>query len=502
MKSLHTTVVMLIALVISLPLFGQKKTKSRQEILSQYKDYAPFAANGLAVVCKKDTEHCGCIDTTGKVVIPFLYGMNFFYFIKEKPMFNSVNRMVAAKPLTITNAVYGIINEKGETILPFEYLTDYHNFHPLDPYHIFKTYNEPHKYGVVDSLGNVVIPFEYDKIEIVEKSNFILKKNNRYGLANTKGQLILPIKYTNAEYRPLIKSIIIEKETAWGVYTTDGKEILPIQFDGIANSNYQYLITIKDSLLSFYSLDGKLLKQGRYETDNGKYFAHNTPVKFPFILKKEGKYGMLNDKLDTIIPFEYDILTKSFNLLHPYYDSLFAVKKGGKYGYINAYNQSKLGLIFTKLNTSGIVIQNGKYGWVNNKAELILPCVFDSITAIISNNNDFHGGVGGSLFLIVEKDGKEALFTTTGETISAYNSIDSLHSIYTQNNKEYIIGEKNGKLGAINLDGGVIVPFEYDTVKTDFDLFMRFGKGHYLFTKGKKNYFIDWDKRELIEAHD
>ncbi len=492
--------------IVKTPLSAQKSSEGKKaELLAQYHHSAPFASNGLAMVCKGDTEHCGCIDTLGNEVIPFIYGMNFFYFINEKPQFNSTNRMVVAKPIGTTQAVYGIINEKGETILPFKYQTDYHNFHPLNAYHVFKTYKklqrsqkEPQYYGVVDSLGTIVIPFQYDKIEIVEERRFILKKNKLYGIANANGELVLPINYTNAKYSPLVKSIFIEKGNFWGAYTSDGKEILPIQFDNTGNSSNSHLITVKDSIISFYSLDGKLLKQGKYEMDADKYFAKKIPIKFPFILKKEGKYGMLNDKLDTIIPFEYDMLIKPYSLLYPYSSSLFAVKKGGKYGYITAYNQSKLGLIFTQLHTSGVVVQNGKYGWVNNKSELVIPCVYDSITAIISNTNEFHGGGNGHLYLIVEKEGKKALLTTNAETISAYNTIDSLHSIYTRNGKVYIIGKKDGKIGAINLEGEVIVPFEYDTGTTDFNLFMRFKFGHHLFIKGKKRFIVDWDKLKMI----
>ena len=346
MKSLHTTFVMLIALVISLPLFAQKKIKSRQEILSQYKDYAPFAANGLAVVCKKDTEHCGCIDTTGKEVIPFLYGMNFFYFIQEKPLFNSVNRMVAAKPLTVTNAVYGIINEKGETILPFEYLTDYHNFHPLNPYHIFKTFNEPHKYGVVDSLGNVVIPFEYDKIEMVEKRGFIIKKGKNHGYMNEKGQWILNPEYSSIYQDQTTKNLVVQKDELKGLFTINGTNILPIKYDNILSSNFGHQIAITDKKVNFITSDKLQLSIDSIETSlllkTPKFNLQNNL----YLLKKGKKYGALNGELKESIPFVYDVLMPPNFLAYPLINSIFLVKKENKWGYIDTNNYSPAGIVF------------------------------------------------------------------------------------------------------------------------------------------------------------
>lgn len=497
-------VLLLISGFAHITLSAQKTSEEKKAaLLAKYHHSAPFAANGLAMVCKKDTEHCGCIDTLGNKVIPFKYGMNFFFFSGAKPQFNSVNRMVVAKPITITQAIYGIIDEKGNTILPFEYHTDYHNFHPLDPYHVFyKRENEeaPRKYGVVDSLGKILIPFQYDKIEVVEKYNFILKKNNLYGIAIAKGELVLPINYTKADYRPVVKSIFIEKGNLWGAYTSSGIEILPIQFDGIAYSNSQHIITLKDSVLSFYDFKGKLLKQGKLEINDSRYFTHNIPIKFPLILKKEGKHGILDSYLNIVSPFDYDQIYTSRNYLFPSSSFLYVAKKEDKYGFITKDNHSIEGLIFTQIKEYGIVTQNDKFGWVNNKAELIIPCIYDKVSAVISNVSERGRGTLSNIYLEVEKEGKKWLLNSNREAISAYNSIDTLLSIFTQNKKTFLIGRKNGKFGAIGTDGTILVPFEYDKVQSDFNLFMRFEMGHHLFSKGKKNFVVDWDKGEVVES--
>lgn len=496
-------VLFLITSCISFTLQGQTNKEKQTALLAKYHHSAPFAANGLAMVCKKDTEHCGCIDTLGNKVIPFKYGMNFFYFGEEKPQFNSVNRMVVAKPVTVTQAIYGMIDEKGKTILPFEYHIAYHDFHSLDPFHVlYKEENEeaPKKYGVIDSLGNIVIPFHYDKIEKVEERNFILKKNNLYGIASAKGELVLPINYTKAEYRPLVKSIFIEKGNLWGAYTASGEEILPVEFSSIANSNSLHIISLKDSLLSFYDFKGKLLRRGKLEIDDSKYFTHNIPVKFPLILKKGDKYGIFDTYLNIVTPFKYDQIYPSRNYLFPSYSFIYIAKKGGKYGFITKDNKSKEGLIFTQLKEYGIVAQNDKFGWVNNKSELIIPCIYDKVNAIISNLSERNRVGFNSLYLEAEKEGKKLLLNSNGETITAYNSIDTIHSILTQNEKAFIIGKKNRKFGAIDTDGTIIVPFEYDTVQSDFNLYMRFKMGHYQFTKGEKSFMVDWDKGEVVES--
>lgn len=59
---------------------------------------------------------------------------------------------------------------------------------------------EGDKYGVINYKGEIVIPFEYDYLEPIYASNkFIAKKNNKYGLISSKKEIIKELKFDRAQ---------------------------------------------------------------------------------------------------------------------------------------------------------------------------------------------------------------------------------------------------------------------------------------------------------------
>jgi hypothetical protein len=477
---------------------GQTGSKSIIDILMEYPHRSAIALNGLVMVCKEDTEHCGCIDTLGNEVIPFIYGMNFFYFMNEPPIFNSVNRMVAAKPLTVTQAVYGIIDEKGNTILPFEYKTDYHNFHPLDAYHVFKTYNEPHIYGVVDSLGNIAIPFKYDKIEKAGRRNFIIKKNNRYGLLNTKGEHILPLEYDKILYNGTYNLVFIEKDKKWGAYTTMGKEILPIQYKSVNFTANNHLITSTENKMEFFTPEAKLIKS--FDVDFGLEQAESQTT-FPIVLRNKNKDGVINASLEIVVPFEYDYIS-----LPPYFaypnDSILYVKKDGKEAFIDTSNNLLSNMWFDSVSYFGLVKKDDLWGWVNLKGELQIPVKYENLKVMRLSGRHYPINQKQEFYFITTKNGQTALFDYDSKWLLSYDDgIEEIHSVYRPEKLEkvYVIYKKNGKYGVADTNNKTVIPFEYDSVESDFMLYERFKMGHYRFHKGKKRFLVDWDKEEMVK---
>ena len=69
-------------------------------------------------------------------------------------------------------------------------------------------------------------------------------------------------------------------------------------------------------------------------------------------MKKDGKWGFINQKGEQIIPFLYDDASY-------FTEGLALVKKGDKYGYINDKNETVLPFIYD----DGALFENGK-AWV------------------------------------------------------------------------------------------------------------------------------------------
>lgn len=480
-----------------------------RNILNEYHHVGPVAENGLIMVCKKDTEHCGCIDTMGNEVVPFIYGMNFFYFLSEQPQFNSANRMVAAKPVSVTQAVYGIIDEKGNTILPFQYKTDYGDFHPLDGYHIFNTYKEPHLYGVVDSLGKIVIPFKYDKIEKAGLNRFITKKENKsdllsakgneFSVLGTKGETILGPHFENIIYNETLNLLFVQQNIAWGVYTPDGEEILPAKYHSLNFSTYGYLIASTETAMEFYSPEGKLIKSFKVD-----YHIKPTNAKsktpFPILLKQNGKIGAINSSLEISVPVEYDYISSPKYFAYPN-EAVFHVKKEDKEAFIDTTNNLLSSIWFDSVSYGGLVKKDSLWGWVNLQGELQIPVQYENLKVIQQSDRHYPINQKQEFYFITTKNGQTALFDYDNKWLLSYDAgIENIHSVYLppENKNTFIIFKKEGKYGAVDITGKTAIPFEYDKVESDFMLYERF-MGHYRFYKGKKAYLVDWGKLEMVK---
>ena len=112
-----------------------------------------------------------------------------------------------------------------------------------------------------------------------------------------------------------------------------GKEILPIQFEEIYLLNHSVVLARTKDLISLYSKDGvELLKDLEEVSENYNPFGANDDY---YWLKKEGKWGLFNYKLNQIIPFrlEYDSCELVSDKVQE--NIYIQVTKNGKCGLIN-----------------------------------------------------------------------------------------------------------------------------------------------------------------------
>lgn len=106
---------------------------------------------------------------------------------------------------TYLRPLYGLINYKGETIIPTEYFSMLRGF---DDKEIYTVQNMNYQYGVINKNGNIIIPFgRYSWIDGFD-----------HGLARVN-------KHVDD------KSI----KEVWGIINLLGEEILPLEYDEIWN---------------------------------------------------------------------------------------------------------------------------------------------------------------------------------------------------------------------------------------------------------------------------
>ena len=127
--------------------------------------------------------------------------------------------------------------------------------------------------------------------------------------------------------------LLVKNDSLVGVVDVLGKEILPIQFEEIYLLNHSVVLARTKDIISLYSKDGvELLKDLEEVSENYNPFGANDNY---YWLKKEGKWGLFDYKLNQIIPFrlEYDSCELVSDKVQE--NIYIQVTKNGKCGLIN-----------------------------------------------------------------------------------------------------------------------------------------------------------------------
>lgn len=228
--------------------------------------------NGYCVVSQMGDdgkEKRGVIDENGKVLVPCVN--DFFIRDFENGFFEIANPKIGymdaggkiiilmeytkskgfSKGLVKLEKNYkkwGILNEKGETILAFDY-------DAIGPWkQELSAVKKGKKWGFIDITGAEKIPFEYDFAYGFEHGISLVQKGKNYGFINLKNELIIDFEYTN--YKEVVDVskdeisetgysesnkrlvmeegfMILEKNGKWGYMDTLGKIIIPFEYEYI-----------------------------------------------------------------------------------------------------------------------------------------------------------------------------------------------------------------------------------------------------------------------------
>lgn len=141
-----------------------------------------------------------------------------------------------------------------------------------------------------------------------------------------------------------------------------------------------------------------------------------------YILAKKTKWGLVDSKGQTVIPFEYNALIPTLYEVNK--KQIFIARKTDKFGTIN----------------------------INNK--VVIPLEFDAITGWVEWGPNAHYISKNNKIGIIDYDGKIIIPT---EYDSLYYEKDDL-----------IKAKRNGKFGVINKNNEEIIPFIYDALIVDY----------------------------------
>lgn len=262
---------------------------------------------GIEMVCKvMRNDRYGLVSlATGKVVIEPIYDnhLTFRDFYDET---TNTNFMYA---IASVNGKWGSIDIQGKTIIPFEYdkiITPQEEYNDLiGQAKVIKN----KRYGLVSLLtGNVFTAPVYDQDFSFEETMWgmtaIVYKNKKAGMLNSKGVEFVPCKYDVGK-KPFVDLdydyfMLVRQNNKVGVIDTAGHELVRCQYDEIKMSDAmgEVFEIKKNEKYGLCGFDGNEIIAPLY--DKTFYFEGDYAL-----VKLKGKYGVINKKGETVVPFTY-----------------------------------------------------------------------------------------------------------------------------------------------------------------------------------------------------
>ncbi len=290
------------------------------------------------------------------------------------------------------------------------------------------------KIGALNHYGKLAVAPEYDEIKGVFYDGYALfaKKNNKWGKINRSNEILMPFEM---EETSMDNGFLFSKKNGkWG-----SENLIPHNY-AIKPIEIFRLTEIPENAV--YNPEKELERN---------YTGG-------FVIKENNKYGLITvrkankdalPQITQIVPCEYDTIT-----FDEHEKIGFAFKNKQKYIYTNLikpilaeYDTYRSVLFDRSFDTHKIITKNNKKGVLrlaDNK--VTIPCEYDNL----------------------------------------FNALD----------QAFLAATKNNKIGFINGENKVILPFEYDTVNLgSFEL----DNPLFRVSKGDKEFNIIFDGKTLVE---
>jgi hypothetical protein len=290
------------------------------------------------------------------------------------------------------------------------------------------------------------------------------------------------------------KRILLNKPKKWGFIDDKGEITIPFIYDFV-NPFENGLAYAKIGSQEFFITIQNLRLKGNY--DEVRIFSERIAA-----VKKNGKWGFINERGELEIPIVYN----EVDYFRP--SGLCSVTKNGKAGFINKNGKEIIPIIYEEAyqemkDTNVIVKKNGKWAVFDNTGKQITDFIYDSFKR--ANITDFSKDVfqrdESTLFengaALATKKGKYEFLNSDGKTLFSNLKIDSASVFDTFQNA---IIKSNGKYGILKIDGTFKVPLEYDFIEY-FDDNHAYSE-YYNARKGKIYTIFNRDLKKLGETYE
>lgn len=342
-------------------------------------------------------------------------------------------------------------------------------------------------YFLINNKGKVVKQLDYDKIwlayigpAIYPDRTIEVKKNKKKGYIKCNGDEIIAPIYDYISYSSDKKHFLVRSDSNTGLINTEGKWIIPIKCQRIDNIfNENTFLTSGSNGCSVYIIKPDTVL--RYDYDSAWVGFNNYAL-----VIKNGKMGLIDDKLKLVIPTKYD------NIMQNIYDKSYVVKQNGKTGLLSKDFKEIIPAQFDSIwefdDKLLRITKNGRVGLVDKKGKILIEPEYDKIDHSLFPGN-----------LIVGKGDKYGMIDSTNKVLIPIKYqkdstclFGTFHYDVNETYKDSIIkAQFYCKTGYLNKYCIEVIPFKYDYIEDFVD-------GFAIVTISKKRGLIDTKGKEVV----
>ena len=360
----------------------------------------------------------------------FLFSL-FYYSSPNLPAEVSVNYIQS----------FGV-EGSSDTIVPGQYDLLFNPYYFSDERIAIKN----DRWGMIDARGEIVLPFEYDFLSNFERDSLcVFYKNGSWGKIHRNGQVIFVDDFNTlfkyqTPYKENRKYVCISDKC--GVLDNEGNIVIPLIYDGMLTF-YNGVSSVR--LVNKFGIideSNEIIIPFEYESIMDLDKEGNN-----FIVRQNGRTGtMLLDGTITI-PLEYDLIRQDYR-----HSNYLFVEKNRKKGIIDRKGKIIVPLIYDELFTGKTIIvkKGGKSSVIHPDGHIIIPMIEGTLSRYNQKKQIY----------FLETKGKYGLIDSIGKEL-----IRPLYDQISDYSFNYISVKKDKKEGLLDPDYNMIIPPTYQKIE-------------------------------------
>ena len=324
--------------------------------------------------------------------------------------------------------------------------------------------NEDELWGYIDNAGELVIPCEWERAGSFTNGIASVRKNHKYGCINKNGEIIIPCEWNG--YSPLRFSEglapVLNDEGLWGFINMEGAVVIECKWPDVLIPHFSEGLAAvgQNGKMGYINKMGQIVIPCQYQSAGS--FSHG----YARVRDDEGLF-FINTKGEEAFPeFPRATCIDSFRedgiayiefknstgvFINTEGKTVCMLPDGIKYR--SNFREGLAGV--AKMNKHGEYV--GCEGFIDRSGKTVIPL------ELYSSYYHFINGVTSVPDRRITASDKQIRYGVIDHAGNfVYPFLLEKAVVFTEKVAE---GIQDGFAGAINTDGDVIVPFEYDSVR-------------------------------------